>query len=104
MVPCFERGQIKDEGGFLELLSHIYSSFQVNPGDYGLLVSESSLHNVKFREKLIQLAFENLQVPNLFVVKSAVLSAFSSGRSNALVLDSGAQTTMAVPVFEGFAL
>ena len=67
-------------------------------------MSESSLHNQKYREKIAQIAFEKLQVPNLYIVKSAVLSAFSSGRSNALILDSGAQITTASPVFEGFTL
>ena len=45
-----------------------------------------------------------LQIPAFFLVKTAVLSAFANGRSTALVLDSGATHTSAVPVHDGYVL
>ena len=48
--------------------------------------------------------FEKYNVPAFFLVKNAVLAAFSSGRATALVVDSGATHTSAVPVHEGYVL
>jgi actin-related protein len=48
--------------------------------------------------------FEKYEVPALYVCKSSVLAGFSAGRSTCLVLDSGENTTYAVPVHEGYAL
>lgn len=48
--------------------------------------------------------FEKYNVPAFFLVKNAVLSAFANGRATALVLDSGATHTSAIPVHEGYVL
>lgn len=45
--------------------------------------------------------FEKYKVPAFFLVKNAALAAFANGRSTALVIDSGATHTSAVPVLEG---
>jgi hypothetical protein len=37
------------------------------------------------REKVLKIIFEELGVTNFFTVRNAVLSAFSAGRSTALV-------------------
>jgi actin-related protein len=56
------------------------------------------------REKMIKIMFETFNVPALTAYNSAVLAAFSSGQTSALVLESGAGATHSVPVFEGYAL
>jgi actin-related protein len=43
-------------------------------------------------------------VPALFIAKNAVLSAFSFGRTTALVIDCGGSTTSVCPVHDGHAL
>jgi actin-like protein 6A len=48
--------------------------------------------------------FETYKVPAFFLSKAPVLSAFANGRSTALVIDSGANQTSAVPVHDGYAL
>ena len=48
--------------------------------------------------------FEKYDIPAMFICKSAVLSAFSCGRSTSLVFDSGHFNTYAVPVHDGYAL
>ncbi|CAI8001281.1 Actin-like protein 6A, partial [Geodia barretti] len=61
--------------------------------------------NVKSkREKVTELMFETYNVPAFFLCKSAVLSAFANGRGTALVVDSGAGQTSAVPVHDGYCL
>ena len=76
-----------------------------------MIQSESEYHPVLFsespwnlkseREKLVELMFEKYRVPAFFLMKNAVLSAFANGRSTALVIDSGATHTTAVPVLDG---
>ncbi|KRX08954.1 hypothetical protein PPERSA_08157 [Pseudocohnilembus persalinus] len=104
------QGKIVNEDGFVALLQHVYDVTRSNASDYCLLMSESNMvidqgkQDQKQRELMTELAFEKLGVPNFFLAKSAVLSAFSSGRQNALVLDTGGYSTFAVPVFDGYSL
>lgn len=48
--------------------------------------------------------FEKYNVPAFYLCKNAVLAAFASGRSTALVLDTGATQTTAIPVHDGYVL
>lgn len=76
----------------------------LDPKEHPMLLSEPPLHYKEIRTKLTQHLFEKYQVPALFICKSSVLSAFSCGRSTALVLESGANNTYAVPVHDGYVL
>ena len=79
-----------------------------------LIQSESELHPVLFsecpwnkkdkREKITEIMFEKYNVPAFFLVKNAVLAAFANGKSTALVVDSGATHTSAIPVHDGYVL
>lgn len=69
-----------------------------------VLFSEASWNIRNNREKLTELMFEKYKVPAFFLVKNAVLAAFANGRATALVVDSGATHTSAIPVHEGYVL
>ena len=43
-------------------------------------------------------------MPAFYLCKNAVLAAFASGRSTALVLDTGSVQTTAIPVHDGYVL
>jgi len=45
-----------------------------------------------------------LNVPNIYFLKNPVLACFATGRSTALVCDSGETYTRVVPVHDGFCL
>jgi actin-like protein 6A len=79
-------------------------NLQIDPKDHPILFSEPSLHNKENRLKLTEMMFEKYSIPAMFICKSAVLSAFSCGRSTCLVFDSGHSSTYAVPVHDGYAL
>ena len=72
--------------------------------DTPLLFSEDSIHNKESRLKLTEFLFEKYKVPSIFFCKDAVLSSFACGGFTAIVLDSGAETTTATPVYDGYAL
>lgn len=58
-----------------------------------VLISEPSVQNNTYRQKVIQLLFEKMGARGAFVCKRSVLSAFSLGKTNAVVLSVGADVT-----------
>eukprot|EP01087_Luapelamoeba_hula_P018236 TRINITY_DN5857_c0_g1_i1.p1 TRINITY_DN5857_c0_g1~~TRINITY_DN5857_c0_g1_i1.p1 ORF type:complete len:447 (-),score=67.43 TRINITY_DN5857_c0_g1_i1:9-1349(-) len=69
-----------------------------------ILLAEPTFNTRDAREKATEMIFEKFQVPALFIAKNAVLTTFASGRSSALVVDSGGSTTSVAAVHEGYAL
>ena len=67
-------------------------------------MSDPNIHDAEDRQKLTELIFEKFDVGNFFLCKGGVLSCFASGRATALILDSGATSTFALPVHDGYAL
>merc|ERR1712168_1234792 len=82
----------------------IYNELRVAPEESPTLLTEPPLNPKINREKMIQIMFENFQVPATYVCIQAVLSLYASGRTTGQVCDSGDGVTHMVPVFEGFAL
>ncbi len=78
----------------------------VDVKEHPLLVADSthSPSQEPEREKLTEILFETFQPPALYLGRSAVLSAFSAGRSTAVVVDLGAGGTTVTPVYDGFAV
>ncbi|SPP74686.1 actin-like protein 6B [Drosophila guanche] len=98
-------GMIDNWDLFEKVIDYAYANvIQSEPEYHPVLFSEASWNVRNNREKLTELMFEKYNVPAFFLVKNAVLAAFSSGRATALVVDSGATHTSAVPVHEGYVL
>ncbi|CAJ0923826.1 unnamed protein product, partial [Mesorhabditis belari] len=96
-------GMIDDWDLFEQMLDFAYKDCLRTESQYHpVLFSESAWNEKAKREKLTELMFEKYNVPAFFVVKNAVLTAFSNGRTAGLVVDSGATQTSAVPVFDGY--
>lgn len=98
-------GMIENWDLFEKVLDYSYekliqSSSELHP----VLFSESAWNVRNKREQLTELMFEKYNVPAYFLVKNAVLAAFSNGRSTALVIDSGASHTSAIPVQDGYVI
>lgn len=56
------------------------------------------------RETFAEMLFEKAKTPAMFLARSAVLTAFASAKSSALVVDCGASSLVVTPVHEGYAL
>uniref|UniRef100_A0A6B2L4V3 Actin n=1 Tax=Arcella intermedia TaxID=1963864 RepID=A0A6B2L4V3_9EUKA len=98
-------GIVNDWDSMEKLWDHaIMERLRVDPVDTPLLFSEPSINTKEQREKLTELVFEKYKPKGFFVAKEATLSAYASGRSTALVVDSGSDMTLTVPVHDGYVL
>merc|ERR1712045_300216 len=98
-------GMIENWETFEQILDYSYDKIIKSESEqHPVLFSEAPWNQKPRREKLTEIMFEKYNVPAFFLVKNAVLSAFANGRSTALVVDSGATHTSAVPVHDGYVL
>lgn len=105
IMSCMKDGMIDKWDLFEQLMDYSYSKCMITESQYHpVLFSESNLMNKSKREKLVELMFEKYNVPAIYLCKSAVLAAFSSGRSTCIVVDSGATHTSAIPVQDGYVI
>ncbi|XP_008842819.1 actin-like protein 9 [Nannospalax galili] len=77
---------------------------QVATKDHPLLFSDPPFSPVTNREKLVEVAFESLGSPAIYVASQSVLSVYAHGRINGLVVDTGHGVSYTVPVFQGYNL
>jgi actin-like protein 6A len=105
IVSPFENGLVSDWDIIENLWRHTYfDRLRVDPKEHPVVLSEPSYNTTEQREKMAELIFEKFEVPAMFISKSAVLTAFASGKGTALVIDSGSGMTVAAPVHEGYVL
>lgn len=76
----------------------------VNPAENAIMLAEPTHNTRAAREKAVEVVFEGLKPPALYLAKGAVLSAFAVGKQTALVVDSGYRGTTVAAVHEGFVL
>ncbi|XP_058382004.1 LOW QUALITY PROTEIN: actin-like protein 9 [Diceros bicornis minor] len=72
--------------------------------DHPLLFSDPPFSPTTNREKLVEVAFESLRSPAMYVASQSVLSVYAHGRVSGLVVDTGHGVTSTVPVFQGYKL
>lgn len=70
----------------------------VNPSEHPLFYIEPPLCSKEYRQKLIELFFEEYEFNGLFMHKAPVLSTYLFGLESSLVVDIGAEYTHVVPV------
>ncbi|ESO10088.1 hypothetical protein HELRODRAFT_156388 [Helobdella robusta] len=105
MVNFVQDCMIEDWDTFEKVFEYFYKSYIKSSADqHPLLMSEAPWNISSKREKLTEIMFEKYSVPAFYLCKNPVLSAFASGRSTALILDSGASHTTAVPVYDGYVI
>ncbi|KAK5644564.1 hypothetical protein RI129_005864 [Pyrocoelia pectoralis] len=98
-------GMIENWDFFEKVVDYSYEKIIQSASEYHpVLFSESPWNQRQKREKLTELMFEKYKVPAFYLVKNAALAAFANGRSTALVIDSGATHTTAVPVLDGYVI
>lgn len=96
-----EHGIVTDWDGLERLWANAYRELSAQPTDQAVLVTEAPLNPTRNREKMAEILFESFKVPGLHFQIQAVLTMYSAGRTDGLVLDSGDGITHAVPIYEG---
>lgn len=88
-----------------KLWSHLmFSELRVTPESHCFITTLPVNAPAAQKEKTLELMMETFHVHSLFQGVSQVLSLYSYGLTTGLVLDSGKDRTLAVPVHEGYAL
>lgn len=100
-----EHGIVTDWIAVEEIWRHIFNKeLCIDPTDHPVLLTEALFNSKPNRETMIQVMFECFSPPAFYVASQPVLSLYSTGRTNGIVLESGDSATHAVPVYEGYAL
>lgn len=105
LVNFLKDGMIEDWDIFENVMDYVYShSIKSESTHHPALMSEAAWNTKGKRERLAEIMFEKYNIPAFFLCKNPVLSAFANGRSTALIVDSGATQTSAVPVYDGYVI
>uniref|UniRef100_A0A0B6YSV1 Actin, cytoplasmic n=1 Tax=Arion vulgaris TaxID=1028688 RepID=A0A0B6YSV1_9EUPU len=105
LTTFLKDGMIENWDIFEKVMDYVYSqSVKSEANLHPVLMSEAAWVTKSKREQLTEIMFEKYNVPAFFLCKNPVLSAFANGRSTALVVDSGATQTSAVPVYDGYVI
>ncbi len=88
---------------FLNHLTHGYeSALCTDPSTTPLLLVERSYNPPPIRQKMMEILFEELNVPATFLARDAVCACYAVGRSTGTVVDVGYNGTVVTPVYEGY--
>eukprot|EP01084_Bolivina_argentea_P039865 73662_1 len=80
------------------------NKLKIDSSTYPIMLSESVLNSNKETEKTTQIMFEQFNVPALCFENESVLSLYTSGKLNGIVLDSGFNMTTAVSIYDGYCI
>ena len=90
----------------LEKIWHhvLYNELRVVPEEHPVLLIDQPLQPKTNREKTIEIMFETFNVPATYISMSAELALYASARMSGVVVECGAGSTYAVPIYEGSVL
>ncbi|CAG9766055.1 unnamed protein product [Ceutorhynchus assimilis] len=105
MISYMNNGIIENWNLFEKMLDYCYANvIQSSAENHPVFFTDAPLNPRVKREQLTELMFEKYQVPAMYMATNAALAAFANGKFNALVLDSGASYTTAVPILDGLVI
>lgn len=97
--------QVKSWPEVEKIYQHVFfNELNIDPAMHKLMVCEPPLNPKPAREKVTEFMFESLNVFELYLANTSVMSLFATGRTTGIVVESGLSETQVVPIYEGFAL
>ena len=81
-----------------------YDQLHVTPEDQPLLLTENPWNPRDNRKRMAEIIFEAYKIPALYVAVPAVLGLYTSGRLTSIVIDSGHDSSLSIPIYEGHAI
>ncbi|XP_069497132.1 actin-like protein 9 [Ambystoma mexicanum] len=105
IVEPVRHGIIIDWDAAETLWRHMfYHDLKVSPEEHAILLSDPPLSPTTNREKMVEVLFESMNCPGMYVSYQSVLSTYSYGKISGLVVESGYGVTHTVPVLQGYNL
>ncbi|XP_075449449.1 actin-1-like [Ascaphus truei] len=105
IVEPVHHGIIVDWDAAETLWRHMYyHNLKVPLEEHALLISDPPLSPTTNREKMVEVVFESMNCPGMYVAYQSVLSTYSYGKTGGLVVESGYGVTHTVPVHQGYNL
>ncbi|KAG8521482.1 Actin-related protein T1 [Galemys pyrenaicus] len=100
-----ERGLVTGWDDMEQLWEYLFENeLRLKPYQQPVLMTEPSLNPRETREKMVEVMFENFNVPAFYLSNHAVVALYASAAVTGLVLDSGYGITCTVPIYEGYSL
>ena len=97
-----ERGIVTNWDNMERIWHHtFYNELRVAPEEHSVLLTDNHDNPQLNREKTTQIMFETFSVQKMNMQCAATLALYAGGRTNGIVIDSGAQSTRIIPVYEG---
>lgn len=78
------------------------NQLHIESSSHPVLLTDDPTNPKENRERMTQIMFETFNVPSLYIAKRPVLSLYSAGRLNGIVLNSGDSSSFATPIFGGY--
>mmetsp|Transcript_66112 Transcript_66112/g.183051 ORF Transcript_66112/g.183051 Transcript_66112/m.183051 type:complete len:399 (+) Transcript_66112:91-1287(+) len=97
-----EHGVVVDWEGMERVWRHALSQLEAPRGKHPLLVTEAPLNPKANREQMVQLMFEEFDMPAVHVAVSGALSLYATGSRTGVVLEAGDGTSHVVPIFDDY--
>lgn len=100
-TPMFG-GCVSDWDAMAAFWQWIYAEkLHVAPNEHPLAICEQAWNSTASKQRAVQVAFEQLEVPVFTIVKSPICAAYESRVPTALVIDVGASQASVCPVLDG---
>jgi len=98
-----EQGVVKNWDEMEKIWSHIFTKvLEVDPAEHNIMITDAIMSPTYHRQKIGEIMFEKFNIPGLYIAFSSLLSLYSVGKSNGIVVDSGEGVTQIVPCLDCF--
>lgn len=87
------------------IMKKIYHELKaINNKEIPIFIAEPPFTPIKQKKDLTELLFENYDTPNIFFGTQSVLSLYSFGKTDGIIIESGEDITQIAPVYKGYKL
>lgn len=105
LVQFVKRGQVIASTEFLGFLHHVfYDELRVAPEEHPVLLAISDVVAEPQARQLLQMLFEEFNVPQAYIASQAQLVVYASGRTTALAIHMTGDGGNIVPVIDGYVM
>lgn len=103
LITPIKRGVIQDWDEIEHFWQNLYlSELKTTSTNHPIIVSLYSDEHKYNKERIVQMFFENFNVPGFYSSIHSLFSIYASGKTTGMVVDSGYGLTTVVPIIDGY--